>query len=94
MLYATSTDNIHSVFQELTQQVETIFTKKQRITNDVASAHDNFAYPLGASLIQQEKPNAPTGEATTLDNAANAFQQHIQDAAKELDVLWRDWSCS
>lgn len=94
MLYATSIDNIQSASQALTQRVEAIAAEEQRIADEVACAHENFAYPLSASLVQQEKAGVSTGETTTLDEAATAFQQHLKDAARELDALWGDWSRS
>lgn len=65
-----------------------------RVVDEVAAAHEDFAYPLGASLIQQEKSGVPTGEATALDDAAAAFRQQLKDAARELHVLWGDWGRS
>lgn len=94
MLYATSIDNVQSACQSLTQRVEAIAAEEQRMADKVACAYENFAYPLGASLVQQEKADVPTGETTTLDEAANAFQQHLKDTARELDALWGDWSRS
>ena len=64
------------------------------MADEMTNAHENFVYPLGASLVQQEKAGVPTGETTTLDKAATAFQQHLKDAARELDVLWGEWSRS
>ena len=64
------------------------------MADEVACAHENFAYPLGASLVQREKSGIPTGETTTLDETAAAFEQHMRDTARELDVLWEDWGRS
>lgn len=94
MLYAASTDNLQSACQSLTKRIEAITTAEQRFADDMASAHENFAYPLGASLVQQEKSGVATGEVTTLDEAAAAFQEQLKNAARELDDLWGDWSHS
>lgn len=67
---------------------------EKRIADDVVSAHENFAYPLGASLVQQEKSGVPTGKATTLDEAATVFQAQLKNTARDLDVLWGDWGRS
>lgn len=94
MLYATSVDSLQSASQALTQRVEAMTAEEQRVVDEVAAAHEDFAYPLGASLVQQEKSGVPTGDATTLDDAAAAFQQQLDDAARALDVLWGDWARS
>ena len=94
MLYATSVQSLQSVSQALMQRVEAMSIEEQRIVDEVAAAHEDFAYPLSASLVQQEKSGVPTGDATTLNDAAVAFQQQIKDAARELDVLWGDWGRS
>lgn len=68
--------------------------KEQRVADKLAGAHEDFAYPLGASLIQKEKSGVATGEATTLDDAAAAFATHLEDSTKELEALWEDWGRS
>lgn len=83
-----------SASQTLTQRVEAMTVERQRVADKLAGAHGDFAYSLGASLIQKEKSGIVTGEATTLDDAASAFEKHIEDTAKELEGLWKDWSRS
>ncbi|SPN97702.1 uncharacterized protein DNG_01215 [Cephalotrichum gorgonifer] len=92
--YATSVDNLVSASHALAQRVETMTVNEQRIVDEVTAAHEDFAYPLGASLVQQERSGVPTGEATTLDEAAASFRQRLVEADKELECLWGDWSRS
>lgn len=94
MLYATSMDNLQSACQNLMQRVEAIAMAEKSIADEVASAHESFAYPLGASLVQQEKSGVPTGKAKTLDEAAAAFQEQLKTTTRELDVLWGYWNRS
>lgn len=87
-------DSLQSACQTLTQRVEDMAMAEKRIADEVASAHENFAYPLGASLVQQERSGVPTGKATSLDDAAASFQHQFKNIAGELDALWGDFNRS
>ena len=94
VLYATSIDNLQSSYQGLSHRVEATAIEERRIAGEVASAHADFAYPLGASLVQQEKSGIPAGDTIALDDAATAFQEQLEDATRELDLLWEEWGRS